>query len=306
MHEEPRGPGEPPGAPAGLEPSRAGDGADVPAPPSRTRGFGVRGPTTGARLHRGLAWGGAALAAAGLLAGCGAARADAAGAKSSPTSTPSCGSATPKLTVHGTGTAKGTPNQLTITLGVNVTGPTAQAALSDDNTKIAAVTAALRSGGVLAKDIQTTGLSIQPSYAKSGAISGYNVTNTVVATLLNFQVAGSVIDDAAGAAGNAIRIDGLSFSMSNPQSIADTARRDAVSQAVSHAQAMAAAAGEHLGSICSLTDTTSGSPGPIFNGFGAAASPARASAAVPLQPGSQEATADVTIVYALSAGPSGG
>jgi len=76
------------------------------------------------------------------------------------------------------------------------------------------------------------------------------------------------------------------------------ARADAVHQAVAHAAAMAAAAGRRLGPVCSLTDDTQSSllP-PPFGGDSAAA--ARQSAPVPVEPGTQVQTDQVTMVYAL-------
>ncbi|MCL4423059.1 MAG: SIMPL domain-containing protein [Actinobacteria bacterium] len=83
---------------------------------------------------------------------------------------------------------------------------------------------------------------------------GYQVTNTVTGLVHDLSSAGTVIDAVRGAAGNAIGIDSLAFSVSNTRSIEDRARSYAVSQAVSHAKAMAAAAYEHLGQLCSLSD----------------------------------------------------
>jgi uncharacterized protein YggE len=210
-----------------------------------------------------------------------------------------CGGGTPTLTVHGTGLATGTPDLLTLTMGVSVSGATAQAALSADNTSTTAVIAALTAGGVKKKEIQTTGLSIQPSYNQTGALTGYTVDNTVVAKITDFATAGSVIDAAAGAAGNSVRIDSLSFSIADPRALEDQARQDAVHQAVSHAGSMAAAAGERLAGVCSLTDDSTTSGGTTER-FAPVASAAAGSTAVPVEAGSQQATAQVTLVYALA------
>ncbi len=213
---------------------------------------------------------------------------------------PRCGSGAPELTVHGTGIATGTPDLLTLSLAVSASGSSAQAALSSDNSSTAAVVDALTQGGVAKADIQTTGLSIQPSYDKTGTLTGYSVSNSVVAKIHDFTTAGSVIDAAAGAAGNAVRIDSLSFSIQDPRGVQDQARQDAVHQAVSHAATMAAAAGERLGPVCSLTDNTSLS-GPTNDGDFAAAGRVAATPPVPLEAGTQQASAQVTLVYALDA-----
>jgi uncharacterized protein YggE len=68
---------------------------------------------------------------------------------------------------------------------------------------------------------------------------------------------------------------------------------------------MAQAAGERLGPVCSLTDQST----PYFNeaaSFGAlkaaGASAPGAQSAVPLQPGTQQESAQITLVYALEQG----
>jgi uncharacterized protein YggE len=223
-----------------------------------------------------------------------------AGSGSSTTSTISdgtaCNGSASKLTVQGTGMASGTPNLLTVSVGIDVTDPSAQASLADDNSKASAVTAALKQGGVPDKDVQTSNLQVEPRYNSKGAITGYEVTNTLTAKLRNFSSAGSVIDALAGAAGDAVRVNSLTFSMEDSRGIEDQARTDAVRQAVSHARSMAQAAGEWLGPVCSLSDNSpvgSLSPDETF-GLSAASS-----TAVPVEPGTQQASAQVTIVYAL-------
>jgi hypothetical protein len=214
---------------------------------------------------------------------------------------PSCGGSSPKLTVQGTGLATGTPNILTLAVGISVTDPTANEALSDDNTKATAVTTVLTQGGVAAKDIQTSDLSINPQYNLHGQIAGYNVTNTLTAIIRNFTTAGSVIDSIAGAAGNATQLNSLNFSVEDTRGLEDQARTDAVHQAVSHAQTMARAADERLGPVCSLTDQSQSdvySPEPFALGSAANQSD-KAGSTVPLEAGSQQETAQVSMVYAL-------
>jgi uncharacterized protein len=215
-----------------------------------------------------------------------------------------CGGSSPKLTVQGTGLSVGTPNLLTVSVGIDVTDDTATDALADDSNKAAAVTAVLSQAGVTAADVQTSDLSINPNYNLKGEITGYQVTNTLTAMIHNFTTAGSVIDSIAGAAGNAIRLDSLNFSVQDTRDLEDTARTDAVHQAVSHAETMAQAAGERLGPVCSLTDQTQTEN---FNQDFGDALPAQASnageAPVPLSPGSQQETAQVSMVYALTPPP---
>jgi uncharacterized protein YggE len=223
-------------------------------------------------------------------------------ASTSTASVPSCSPNSAKLTVQGTGVATGTPDTLTVDITISTTGATAQAALADNNNEATAVIAAFATGGVTKQNIQTTGLSVQPNYTFTNGtevLTGYGVNNTVTAMITNLASAGSVIDAVSGAAGNAGQINSATFSIKDARDLEDQARTDAVHQAVSHAQTMAASAGERLGPVCSLTDTT-----PISQaspGFNAAAGSSAQSSAVPLEVGSQQASAQVTIVYSLKA-----
>jgi uncharacterized protein len=237
----------------------------------------------------------AALAVSGSALGLAASNTTRAAA---PSPSAACAGSAPKLTVQGTGNASATPNLLTVTVDIDVTGPSARVSLVDDNTKATAVTAVLEQGGVAAKDIQTSNVSISPQYGLAGNVTGYEMTNTLTAELRNFATAGSILDALSTAAGNAAQIDSLTFSIADPRAVEDTARTDAVHQAVSHARSMARAAGERLGPVCSLTDQSTPDFG-VEEPFRASAAAPSAKSAVPLQPGTQQETAQITLVYAL-------
>lgn len=215
-------------------------------------------------------------------------------------SPPSCAGPAPRLTVAGSGTATGTPDTLTITVSVTVSGPSAQSALGQDNATTSAVLAAFTSGGLASADLQTTGLTLGPDYDYvdgRSVLTGYGASNTVVATLRRLSGAGAVIDAVSTTGGNATSIQSITFGTSDPTGLEDRARADAVHQAVSHARAMAAAAGERLGPVCSIVDDVS-APAPTAATFAPEAT--AGVAAVPLAAGSQMAQARVSLVYALT------
>jgi uncharacterized protein YggE len=81
-----------------------------------------------------------------------------------------------------------------------------------------------------------------------------------------------------------------------------TARADGIRAAAAHARSMATAAGESINGVCSITDSTTNYPiTSSFNQASAGAGGATGSP-VPVQPGTQQTTAQVTVIYAL--GPS--
>ena len=203
------------------------------------------------------------------------------------------------ITATATGKAEGTPDLLTITIGVQTQAARAAAALQDNNTKAAAVIAKLESGGVAAKDVQTSQLSVNPVYSGTNSvITGYQVSDLVTAKLRKLDGAGTVIDDAAGVAGDSARIDGISFSINDDSVLLAQARADAVRQAQARAKAMADAAGVTLGPLRSISDTSVQAPAPLaFADNALRAGASAGSSPVPVQPGTQALSVDVQVVY---------
>jgi len=265
----------------------AEEDAAPPRPPRRshfTRGV-VLAVTLGALLL-----GGAGLGLALTTAGA-----------TTPVQAAGCGSSAPRLTVQGTGQASAAPDVLTAVFGFSTTAGSSGAALAANNAQVNEALSALAANGVARSDMQTTGLTLQPQYAYPKGVptlTGYQVTNTVTATLRNTATAGAAIDGVVNASGDAAQIDSLTFSFGDPAQVEDRARADAVHQAVAHAGAMAAAAGRRLGPVCSLTDDTQ--PSLFPQAFGAdSAATAKQSTPVPVEPGTQVQTDQVTMVYAL-------
>jgi uncharacterized protein YggE len=241
--------------------------------------------------------------AAVLLGGAGLGLALTDAGASTPAGAPAgCGGSNPKLTVQGTGQAFGTPDVLTAVFGFSSTAGTTSAALSQNNAKVSQALAALGANGVASRDVQTTGLSLQAQYAYPHGVptlTGYSATNTITATLRNTATAGAAIDAVVNATGDAAQINSLTFSFGNPTAVEDQARADAVHQAVSHAHAMAMASGRTLGPVCALTDNTQPTGPYPPAGLDYAQNAAGSASAVPVEPGTQTETDQVTLVYAL-------
>jgi uncharacterized protein YggE len=214
----------------------------------------------------------------------------------------SCASSAPHLTVEGSGQGSGTPDVLSAVFGFSTTASSSAAALSQNSTEVALALQALASNDVATRDTQTTGLNLSAQYAYPHGVptlTGYQATETITATLRNASTEGTAIDDVVNATGNAAQVNSLTFSFGNPAVVQDKARMAAVHQAVAHAQAMAAAAGRKLGPVCSLTDNTQPTGLQAGQGFDNAALPASGATALPLEPGTQVESDEVTMVYAL-------
>ena len=66
----------------------------------------------------------------------------------------------PSITTRGVGTVAGTPDTLTVVLGVQTRAASAADALADNNTRASGLLDVLRGRGVADKDLRTSGLSI--------------------------------------------------------------------------------------------------------------------------------------------------
>lgn len=199
-----------------------------------------------------------------------------------------------RITVSGTGTVTGTPNQLMLSMGVQVNGGSVSSALAQANQAVSSVTAALRQRGVTAADIQTSGLSIYPNYQGTSQVPvGYGVSESLTATLNDLSVAGSQIEAAVHAGGNATTVDDVSLNLADDGSLLASARANAIKDAHAKAAEFAKALGVRLGQVISVSSADQSTP--IM--FAPQASAAKGSS-VPISPGSQQVTESVTVVYA--------
>jgi uncharacterized protein YggE len=158
------------------------------------------------------------------------------------------------------------------------------------------IIAAVKALGVTDVDIQTTGLNLYPQYANGSStrIVGYTVGNQIQITVRDLDKADDVFDTAT--AKGATDVNGISFDIADPAKALNDARVAAIASAQASAAAMASAAHVTLGAVVSITDTSPVSPILYGTRLGAFAA---ADAATPVQPGSQDVAATVTVVFSI-------
>jgi len=202
-------------------------------------------------------------------------------------------------TIVATGTARvrGTPDVLTVMLGVSSRGRTVGEALDRNNAGARKVLEVLLDGGVDKKDIQTTNFSIGPIYGDNGNdVVGYQVSNVVVSQLRDLDKAGSLLDKAAQAGGDDVVVRNVSFDIDDTSDLVSAARADAVKRARSQAEQLAEAAGVQLGDVLKISESSQ-DVGPVLAAPEAA--DGRAASSVPIQSGSEELTVQVSVVFAI-------
>jgi uncharacterized protein YggE len=202
------------------------------------------------------------------------------------------------ITVTATGNASGAPDTVTLQIGVSTTGATAAGTLDHANSEMATLQAVFLHH-VGRPKLQTSNLSLNPTYDSSGSINGYSASEELTVTMHDIALAGQLVDAAAHAVGNDAHLDGVSFSISNTSSLMAAARAQAMQNAHLEASELAAGAGLSLGPIKTVTDQEQPPPPVYYPRFADSAALAGAGA-VPLQGGTQQESVQVQVVYQLA------
>ena len=194
------------------------------------------------------------------------------------------------VTVEGTATAKVVPDTALFTFGVETEAATAKAALADNGGRMRRVITALLRAGVAKEDIQTQDASVYPRQNDNGEVVGYRANGSVAATARRIAKAGAVVDAAVGA--GATETSGPQFSPSGTE-LTQQALREAFSNARAKAETLAREAGASLGKVRRIEENAQApEPVPLYR--------AALDAATPIEPGTQEARATVTVTFSLS------
>lgn len=206
--------------------------------------------------------------------------------------------------LSGEGSASATPDIAFLTSGVVSQGDTARAALDANTAAMQKLIASLKDASIEARDIQTSGFSVQPRYVYSQRndgqqepprIVGYEVRNNVTVTVRDLTKLGAILDSAVTEGSN--QIDGLSFDVSNKTALLNEARKKAFADAKAKAELYAEAAGVKLGRLRDLSEQAGAFPPPRPMMRMEAA---KAQADVPVERGEQELQVNITATWEIA------
>ena len=185
--------------------------------------------------------------------------------------------------VTGNGKASGAPDIAVVSMGVESVEETAAAARANAARAMQSVMNALTRAGIADADIQTRHFNINPRYQSveiercddngegsegeqagttektcytiwESRLTGYSVSNQATVKIRNLDDVGTIIDQGTEAAGNLVRINGISFNIEDPQPLRDEARADAVSDMKRKATMLAELSGVKLGRLVYLNE----------------------------------------------------
>jgi hypothetical protein len=200
------------------------------------------------------------------------------------------------VSVSATGTVSAEPDVARISAGVVSEADTAKDALARNSAVMAKLIDGLKAAGVAGKDIQTSGLNVEPRYtqpkdSRPATINGYRVVNQVRLTVRDVKRLGDILDQAISLGAN--QVHGIAFDVADAEALKDEARRQAMENARRRGELYAKAAGGQLGPVLRIAETV---------GDLQAAAPAGRMAmrsSVPIEAGTRTLEVEVHVVYAL-------
>lgn len=206
------------------------------------------------------------------------------------------------ISVSGTGDIVLSPDTADLRLGVSSTARTVKTAREQAATSMTAVIASLKQLGIADKDIQTTILSLQPTYDYSTntnppRITGYELSNSIAVTVRDLDKLGDAIDNSLAA--GATSLDGVSFRVNDQTAAEQQARQAAMDEAKAKAKTLADAAGVSITGVASISETVAPVPYPVYYGLGAAGAPQSPDVKTPVAAGSTDVTVTVAVVYLI-------
>jgi uncharacterized protein len=212
---------------------------------------------------------------------------------------------TTRVTVTGDSTVQAQPDTAVVTVAVVTQNSSASEAQAENASKTDAVVRAVKAAAGAGAEVKTSGYNLQPQYVyKEGSpptITSYTARNAVNVTTGALDRVGAIIDAATRAGAN--NVEGLAFTLRRDES----ARAQALSAATREATAKARTVAEALGGrIVRVIEVQEGGayvrPLTTNDSIGFVRSSA-AQAATPVEPGSLDVRAQVSLVAEVEPKP---
>jgi uncharacterized protein YggE len=214
------------------------------------------------------------------------------GAASSTSTTPETA-----ILTSGDATVSVKPDLAIVSAGVDSQASTAAAAQSDLARKASQLIARVKALGVGDNDVTTSGYWLGPVYNSSGqSVSGYRASEQLELKWHTVDSVGRLVDGIVQQ-GGATNIS-VSFGLNNPKTAQAQARSQAIGDARSKAEAMASAAGVHVGQVMRISDLSASYRPPVP--YDVAASPAAGTVATQVPVGQMDVSVTVEVDFAIS------
>jgi uncharacterized protein YggE len=226
-------------------------------------------------------------------------------------------SPTNTIEVEGHGQVVAVPDTATFTVTVEDTAADVATAQSKATAQGNAIVNYLEGQGVDATDIQTTDYEINPQYSYSQSacpdiandsgvpvycppgkqvMTGYQVSETLTVKVTDTSKAGTLL--AGVGSQGASSVSGLTFTVSDQDTLQEQAQQQAIAEAQGKAQALAKSLGVQIVGVVGFNENN-GTQGVMPLAFAAASNGAVSAPAPEIQTGQNTISDDVTIAYEI-------
>jgi uncharacterized protein YggE len=203
------------------------------------------------------------------------------------------------LSVSAQAESKRVPDVATISAGVVTQAADANGAMRANAAQMDKVMAQIKAAGVADRDIQTSGVNLNPQYKyvenQNPTIIGYQASNNVNLKIRDIGKLGKVLDSLVASGAN--QINGPAFEIDQPEPAYDEARRAALDKAQARAQMYAKALGMQVRRIVSISEGGGFHP-PVPMPMMARAQ-AKGEADTTISPGETTLSVDLDVVFEL-------
>lgn len=203
------------------------------------------------------------------------------------------------LNISASAEATRIPDVARISAGVVTQATDSNSALRANAQQMDKVMAAIKKSGIAERDVQTSGVNLNPQYKyednKAPQIVGYQASNTVNIKVRDISKLGAVLDGLAGQGAN--QINGPMFSIDQPELVYDQARMDALKKAQERAQTYAKNLNLRVVRIVSIDETNNGGFQPMA--VLSAAPRAAKEFNSPISPGETTLSVTLNVVFEL-------
>ena len=160
------------------------------------------------------------------------------------------------ITLMGRGSIEQPPDVAMINLGVQVEAKTAAEAMAQQATNMNGVFAAVKAAGIADRDMLTGDMSLNPAYEYPNNarphLTGYQASNSITIKVRKLDTLGKTLDAVVKGGGNTI--NGISFSVDQPDKFQNEARVEAIKDAAAKAELYAKAVGYKVKRIVTISE----------------------------------------------------
>lgn len=202
----------------------------------------------------------------------------------------------PASTITVTGEAKQDelPQIVRFSASVTATNVDKQTAVNEVNTQMAKLIKSVKDFGIAAKDIQTQQVSVYQTKEERLSVKDvWQASNSISVTLRDITKVSDLADLLA--ASGATNVYGPNYSLDDTTQAQADLLAKAIDNAREKAQKIAVASQRKLGQVITVSEGSSGYPGPLFAGGGMMAE----KSSTPVEPGTETVYQSVTVTFEL-------